>query len=57
MEKTEQLLTLQKVGEKTLRYVKTLPKQSFYGKLIITFEAGKEHSLKCESDTLAKNVV
>lgn len=57
MTKTENPLTIAEVGKKTLKYVKALPKQPFYGRIVITFEAGKEHSLKVESDTLAKNIV
>lgn len=57
MEKTGQPLTLQKIGEKTLRYVKTLPKQPVWGKIEITFEHGKPHVLKVENLTLAKNLV
>lgn len=53
----ENPLPLQKIGEKALKYIRTLPKQPFYGKITITFEAGKDHLLKVESDTLAKNVI
>lgn len=50
-------LTLAEVGEKALKYVAALPKQPFFGRIEITFEAGKEHLLRTQKDTLAKNVV
>lgn len=50
-------LTLTEVGKKTLKYIAALPKQPFFGRIEITFEAGNPHVLKVESSTLAKNVV
>lgn len=56
--KNNTALSLDEIGEKTLKYVDALPKQSSaWGRIEITFEHGRPHLLKVESLTLAKNVV